>query len=317
MYRSKKMYELCFRAVQGLPLPARELTTLLLQSIMARLLRAEDVIVCCFVWMSNHPHMQLYSLDASALRDFHGGIKKRTTDFLKRLLSLSRLSLWDVGDSMAEILDLEAAVNRIVYTFMNPARARLCRSIDEYTGFNTWKEFLSAPADVNACVTVEVPWILATDLEPLSRENPSRAEEQRVVATLRERAQARETHTLRVYPFKWLEAFNVTDPVEIERIRQRIITRVREEEAALSPLPRHEQKLEGFVVTDAYIPPPKERRVFAYGSTKEVRKAHLAIFDNFIRQGRHCYELMKQGASNIPWPPAAFVPPAPRLCNAL
>jgi len=97
MYRSRRMYEMCFRAKQGLPLPARRLTILLLQSIMARLLRTEQVIVCAFVWMANHPHMQLYSLDASALRGFHGGLKKRITDFLKRLLGRGTLSLWDTG----------------------------------------------------------------------------------------------------------------------------------------------------------------------------------------------------------------------------
>jgi hypothetical protein len=95
------MYELCFRAKQGLPLPARRLTTLLLQSIMARLLRTEQVIVCAFVWMANHPHIQLYSLDATTLKDFHGGLKKRITDFIKRLLNRDTLSLWDDDDSPA------------------------------------------------------------------------------------------------------------------------------------------------------------------------------------------------------------------------
>jgi hypothetical protein len=311
------MYELCFRAVQGLPLPARELTTLLLQSIMARLLRAQDVVVCCFVWMGNHPHMQLYSLDAEGLRNFHGGLKKRITDFLKRLLDLPRLSVWDVGDSVSEILDLDAAVERIVYTFLNPVRAKQCRSIDTYKGFSSWKEFLSAPACVNACIEQEVPWILATDLEPLSDENPSHSEERRVVQETRKKAASRETHTLRVYPFKWLEVFNITEPEAIEAIRQRIIRRVREREAELAGAKLPAERLEGFVVTDRYLPPRKERRVFMYGSTREIRVAHLTIFDQFLRACRKCYELMKIGAQQIPWPPECFVPPAPRLCNVL
>ncbi len=36
MYRSKAVYELCFRAREGLPLPARPLINLLLQSALAR-----------------------------------------------------------------------------------------------------------------------------------------------------------------------------------------------------------------------------------------------------------------------------------------
>jgi len=281
---------------------------------MARLLVNEQVIVCAFVWMANHAHLQLYSLDAEALRDFHGGLKKRITDFLKRLLGLQWLSVWDTGDSMAEILDLDKAIDRVAYTFLNPVRAKLCRSIDSYQGFHTWGEFLSAPQDVNACIEREVPWILATDIEPLSSENPSRREEQGLIERILQATRMRASQTLRIYPFKWLEAFGVTDPMEIESVRQRIIKQVRDVEAelAVSSFPR---KPEGYVVTDAYLPPPKERRVFMYGSTKEIRQAHLSVFRSFVAAGRHCYQLMKQGTKNIPWPPECFIPPAPKLCN--
>jgi hypothetical protein len=265
--------------------------------------------------MGNHPHIQLYSLDAEGLRDFHGGLKKRITDFLKRLLAQPKLSIWDVGDSVSEILDLDAAIERIVYTFLNPVRARQCRSIDTYKGFNSWKEFVSAPADVNACIEQEVPWILTTDIEPLSNENPSLSEERHVVAATKEKASSRATHTLRIYPFKWLEAFNITAPEAIEAIRQRIIRRVREIEAELSEKQAPLSRLEGFVITNRYLPPRKERRVFMYGSTKEIRARHLVAFDHFLRACRSCYTLMKQGVRNIPWPPECFVPPAPRLCN--
>jgi hypothetical protein len=59
MLRSRRMYDLCFRAIQGLPLPARSLTNFLIQSIMVRLIFTEQVIVCNYVWMANHVHMQL------------------------------------------------------------------------------------------------------------------------------------------------------------------------------------------------------------------------------------------------------------------
>jgi hypothetical protein len=74
MPRSKKMYDLCFRSLRGLPLPARALTTLLIESIMGRLLRTEAIIVCSYVWMSNHVHMQVFSLDCQALTFSVGGL---------------------------------------------------------------------------------------------------------------------------------------------------------------------------------------------------------------------------------------------------
>ena len=310
------MYDLCFRSLQGLPLPARALTSYLIESIIGRLLRAEDVVVCGYVWMSNHVHMQLFSLDCEALVNFYGRLMKRLTDFLKRLLGLSHLRLWDERPTVGEVLDLEAAIDRIVYTYLNPVRAGLVRSIDDYEGCNTWREFLSAPADVNAVAEKVVPWVRLTDVFQLSRANPSLAEEKRVLNLLEERTSTRETHTIRIMPFKWLEAFKVVDQIQIEKIRQRIISRVREEETRLSSESTPRRIIEGFIVTDAYIPPKKQRKVFMYGSTKDIRCEYLAIFDNFIKECARCYQLLKQGYSTILWPPESFRPPGPKLCNA-
>ena len=303
--------------MQGLPLPARSLTTFLIESIMARLITTEQVIICNYVWMANHLHMQLYSLDASALNSFHGQLKKRLTDFLKRLLGLSSLRLWDDRTTLGEVLDLEAAIDRIVYTFLNPVRAKLVRSIDDYKGLHTWHEFLSAKACVNACIEKDVPWVLATDIEVLSQRNPSGSEERSVLSELTEKTSLRETHTLRIYPFKWLEAFGITNPKEIEAIRLRIIKRVRQEEAVLAPTKSPPQRVEGFLVTEEYMPPKKSRKVFMYASTLARRLSHLELYRWFVDRCRYCYQLMRQGACDIPWPPGCFVPPGPLLRNAL
>lgn len=317
MLRSKRMYDLCFRSLQGLPLPARALTALLIESVMGRLLRSEAVIVCGYVWMSNHVHMQLFSLDCAALTHFHERLKKRLTDFLKRLLGLSHLRLWDTRTTVGEVLDLEAAIARVVYTYLNPVRAGLVRSIDEYAGCNTWKEFLAVPADVNAVVEKDVPWILATDITPLSQENPGLSEERSLIHSLQEKASLREHNTIRVMPLKWLEAFNVVDPIDIEKIRRRIIAEVRDEEARLAIKKEHSRRLDGFIVDDRHIPKRKERKVFMYGSCREIRLAFLETFRAFIRQCADCYRLMRQGYKDVPWPAECFKPPIPRLCNAI
>jgi hypothetical protein len=162
----------------------------------------------------------------------------------------------------------------------------------------------------------EVPWILATDIEALSQSNPSHSEERRVLEEIREKASARQTQILRVHPFRWLEAFGISDPEEIERVRSRIVALVREEEAKLAPAKDPIKRVEGFVVTDEYKPPPKERKIFMYASTVARRLAHLAQYEWFIQRCKECYKLMKQGFQNIPWPPGCFIPPAPQLCNA-
>jgi len=298
-------------------LPARPLTCLFIESIMARLLRSEDVIVCGYVWMSNHVHMQVFSLDCAALTHFHERLKKRLTDFLKGLLNLRQLNLWDNRTTLGEVLDLEAAISRIAYTYLNPVRAGLVRSIDDYTGSNTWREFLSVPPDVNAVVEKRVPWVLATDIDPLSQANPSLSEERALVDTIRGRAASREQNILKVMPLKWLEAFQIKDPMEIENIRQRIIAQVREEEARLASKRKPVRRIEGFIVSDDYIPSKKERKVFMYSSCKELRLRFLEKFRRFISRCAECYRLMKEGQIDVPWPLECFKPPIPRLCNVI
>jgi hypothetical protein len=311
------MYDICFRAIKGLPLPARSLTNFLIESIMARLIFTEQVIICNFIWMANHVHMQVYSLDSSALTEFHGQLKKRLSDFLKRLLGLSHLRLWGKRTNIGEVLDLEAGIERVVYSFLNPVRAKLVRSIDDYRGLNTWKEFISAKAALNTVIEREVPWVFATDLEPLSQRNPAYSEERRVLEDLKDKTSSREKHILRIYPFKWLEAFGVSDPEEIEKIRARIVARVRAEEAKLATKKNLPQKIEGFIVTEEYIPQRQERAIFMFSSSLEKRLAHLGLYQRFIDRCRACYELMKQGHSSIPWPSGCFIPPAPQLHNVI
>lgn len=310
------MYDLCFRAVKGLPLPARALTNLLIESALARTLALNAVIVCNYVWMPNHPHMQLYSLDMQSFSNFHGQLKKRLTDYLKRLLNLDRLNLWIDRTTAGEVLDLEAAIARIVYAFTNPVRALLARTIDEFEGCNTWNEFLSAAADVNAFVDKEVPWVLATDIEPLTNQNPSRNEEIRVINDLMQKGKARK-QTLRVFPFKWLEQFGITCPKEIEKIRQQIISAVRAEERQFAEKKFPQRRLEGFVVTDEYVPPKKERSIFMYGSTVESRIACLEDHNRFSEKCRECFLLLKKGYKTNDWPAGCFIPPPPRHCNPI
>jgi len=311
------MYDLCFRATQGLPLPARKLTTFFLESILAKLTETKSIIVCNFVWMSNHPHIQVVSQDINAMKDFYGGLKKRITDLLKRFLALPYLSLWDDRTNVGEVLDLDAAIERIVYAFLNPVRAKLVRSVDEYSGLNTWKEFIRAAPCTNAVVTKVVPHILATDIEPLSQVNPSFSEEHRVIERLMDAAKSRPTHTLRLYPLKWLEAFGITDPQEVEKIQKRIITRVREGEKEIArtfkkaPL----RRIEGYIVTDSYLPPKRQRKIFMFGSTKELRTEFLSLYRHFADRCKQCYELLKEGLRSVDWPPECFIPPPPRICN--
>jgi len=96
MFQSSSVYEICFRAKRGLPLPTRRLIKLVIDSALARTQRdGGKVTICDHVWMANHVHLLVVSGDIAELKNFYGELKKRITDIIKRLLGMEELTLWE------------------------------------------------------------------------------------------------------------------------------------------------------------------------------------------------------------------------------
>jgi REP element-mobilizing transposase RayT len=67
--KSNQIYEFCFRARKGLPLPPLAVIRVLIESILARVQHDEKVEIIAFLWMSNHPHIIVRVKDAEAARN--------------------------------------------------------------------------------------------------------------------------------------------------------------------------------------------------------------------------------------------------------
>jgi hypothetical protein len=317
-----------------------------------------------------------------------------------------------------------------VYSYLNPVRAGLCRTIDEYEGCNSWHEFLTAPADVNARIEITLPLIRTRDLCALSDRDPDVEEERGLIDRIISRARRRASVTLVIEPFRWLKSFGVTSPERVAWVREQIVKGVRKGEAeeaekrrkaaeaeqaretelreleakllavareqlqaeqqeaeraerseqaqrqsaqlasrqlhgvlngapqphgatqtALTAQSRHaglttpetppapsksllrtmlEQipvipvkprpewdRLRGFVVTNEYLPGPREREIVVLASTVGRRVEYLDKRTNFITTCRKCYRMAQAYIRDIPWPAGAFIPPLPMRANAL
>lgn len=322
MYRSHRLYEICFRANLGLPLAPRPLINLIIQSSIARTQRDDKVQICSQVWMGNHPHLIVCSLDVENFKLFYEELKKRITDCIKRLVGRKHLSIWDGSTTAAEILDVDAAVGRFKYGFLNPARAGLVDSIEEYPGVNSWEEFKAADASVNACVETEVPWIRLTSIPRLSSANPSKREEQRVIKAILEAN--KHMHKLKIYPFAWLKVFGITEPQEIEIRRQQVLFSVREveqelriERARLGKRTIGRERLMSQGITWNHTPAKKERRISFISSIKELRTRFLEEFSYFCDRCRECLKKLRLGFTDIDWPLGAFRPAIRPLANPI
>ena len=323
MFRSKRLYELCFRADEGLPLPARPLIGLLIQAALARTQRDDKVALCNYVWMGNHPHISFVSQDVNALKNFYGELKKRLTDMLKRLLGLTHLNIWPKEPTVIEILDLEEAIKRHVYFFCNPAKASLVTSIEEYPGESTWNDFANIEASLDAKVEIEVPWIRLPSIPALSSPNPSRAEEERIIRELT--FNNKEKEKLTFYPFAWLKVFGITSSRQVNEIRNRIVEMTKETEQGLLK-ERFKDRMQvlgvarllrASISVRGHKPKKIERKIFFLSSISELRCRFLAHYKRFCDDCRQCYRLACKGVKDLIWPHGAFVPPIPALANPL
>jgi hypothetical protein len=124
-------------------------------------------------------------------------------------------------------------------------------------------------------------------------------------------------YDLVIKPLAWLGCYGITDPVEIESIRQRIIKAVYAEEAQLAKerlenkLPvMGAERLKQQEYLKSHTPKKKERGIFVICGDNERRPSLIALFKDISQKCRECYLLLKEGKPHD-WPPGTFIPWVP------
>lgn len=326
MIVSNRLYELEIRARSGLPFPPLAVIRLLLASAMARTQRDHKVVVCHFLWMANHLHLLFIAKDAYAAACFYGELTKKITDYMKRLLGLPALELWESrGATVSEVLDLESALSRITYVYCNPARADLVQSVDAYPGFSSWKPFASSPE--RSIHTELVPWIRQPSIKPIPCGASLSERQDRFLARSLELRNQRHVEQLTVAPNAWYAVFGVTDTAEIERFNSRLFASIREREEVFAKQRQADgrhvmgvSKLKQLPIMRAHTPErdPTDRKILFHTSDSELAVGFLARFREFCAQCREAFEACREGKSAVVgWPPGAFRPPMCPLANAV
>lgn len=106
-FNSRSVYEVTVRTLSGLPFTSSPLMRLLLETAIARANRDQKVVICHYVWMSNHAHIMLVCNDQQGMSNFVGELKKKLTDSIKRLFGRDQLFLWERRSSIAKIATYE------------------------------------------------------------------------------------------------------------------------------------------------------------------------------------------------------------------
>jgi len=250
------------------------------------------------------------SITGENLSKFHMELKKKTTDAVKALLGLSSLSLWEDRTSVFKIATLEDAIARVAYIYSNPSNAGLCDSIEDYPGISSWTAFKECAPSINAEVTIEAHWYPVSEIPLIPAQRfLSPQQDVDLYHELKSSEKAVQQHII-IKPFKWLETYGVTEPEQIERIRQRIIRCVRDAErgnsaarsSSISPA-----ALKQAPYMKPHKPKKRERKIFLICSDKELRLRLLESFRHTISLCRECYRKAKLGL-RVEWPPGTFTP---------
>ncbi len=169
---------------------------------------------------------------------------------------------------------------------------------------------------------IKAHWTPVSLLEALPEGSRLSPANDREMARLMRETEGTLEYELVVKPLAWLRVYGVTDPKQIEDIRQSIIKRVYAQEAALAKERLEESKpilgaerLRQQPYLRPHTPKKKERRIFVICADDVVRPQIIASHKDITRQHRRCYQLLKDGLPHE-WPPGTFIPwVPPRVCR--
>ncbi len=319
---SKRCYEIGFRARQGLPLVAYDTIKLLLGSAIARTQRDDKVLLCHDIWNGSHAHIIVVALDSQKCTQFYGEIQKRITDAMKRFLNLDYLDLWEGAPMVAEIADLNKAIDRVKYLYGNPAKDSLVATIGDFPGFSSWNEFQRSLDKPDAVTEENFPWIRLPSIPKLSSRHLSSEEDQALVKKLRE--DNKKCHPLKRHINAWMRCFGITGAAEVKAINEKILRSIGDYEEGF----RLTRADAGHTVVGAprvrtqpilkpHKPPPRERNIFVFSSIDELRISKIEEHDVFCDDCSDRLVRWRKGEVNVEWPPGAFKPPLPPTVNLL
>jgi REP element-mobilizing transposase RayT len=140
---------------------------LLLRGILARANRDHKVKLCGYIWMGNHIHLLVVTRDPFALVSYYSEIEKKVTDMIKALLGLEHLNLWEHRPVVARVADEQSCLDQVTYLYVNPARANLVSSVEEYPGASSWHEFRDSRGGVDLELSRDVYWVSAAKVPKL------------------------------------------------------------------------------------------------------------------------------------------------------
>lgn len=297
---------------EGIMLPPNALVNLIIEKSLAQAQAHHPITVCDYIVEGTHVHLFLVVTNPDDLKGFMERFKSESAHAINRVMGRKKRTIWCEGYDSPILLDLEAAINKKIYLYENPAKDGLVDSINGYPGSSSWKHF------INHKTTVPTFYIPRDAFRRLPigvlTEDDYRAE-----ARLLKRSCKKSKFV--ITPNAWMRIFGITDPKEIKEINDRIIKTVlereqmyREQRKANNKTAIGASKLIATPIGAHYIPQRKGKRTFCISTKNELRRDFIRFAKDLIVRGKEVFIAWKRG-ENVPYPIGLYPPSMPKLAN--
>lgn len=271
VYLKGKIYEVCFRTEEGLPMVCTPYMNVIIHGILAQASSMYAITLFHFVFMANHLHMHLRVDDPEQLDDYVAYIKRELSHAINNLLGRQRHTVWQAGYDAVIILDAGKMLERIRYLYLNPARAGCVESIDHYPGVSSWKAMVRGKWELKGR---RIP---REQIPALPRAAMSvQAQREFADALLKV---AKPENVVEIDPMGWVGAFGSEERLDKERLRKELLKSIRGEEELLNArrdkpvIGAHALQLQS--MRQPHTPKKFGKKMWCFGSTKEIRLRYI------------------------------------------
>ena len=286
----------------GLPFIPNLIINTILRGIIARAQLLYGQQMCHFVLMANHLHLILLVTNPETVSDLIGYIKAKSAIAINSLLGRSKQTVWCDGFDSPVMLDADAVIDKIVYTYRNPAKARLVDSISQYPGISSWNAFTKGEKPKR------VRWIRPSTITKLPSTDMTHTEQIQYLSNLHRSNKAH--YKLTFTPNAWIPLFPELREESVEVINDKILARLKaqEEELAKEAPAMGAVKLQNQPLDKEHTRTKQSRRTFCLGSVKEKRIRFISWFKAVSAKAGEVINNMIYKNLHEPLPPGFFAP---------
>ena len=265
-----------------------------------------EVEICHYIFMGNHFHMILRVINPEHVQAFFRYIKSESAHAINRLLGRRKRTVWVDRYDSPIILDADKLRQMVIYLYLNPVKANLVDSIDEYPGVSSWKMFK------NNIRYTRHKKIGRDRIKKLPTPSLSVSEQKDLVERYKVHGKEFE---LKIEPLKCFQVLGEQDDI------QQIIEQIREEELKLKKERKHETmgitRLRRESIQKQHTPKKHSPKMICLSTDKELRKTLIGHFNYLCSLALEVYNQWKLGELRFKIPPGLYPPRMPTLVSAL